>query len=234
MPLYRLGPVEYGFPPASAALDEPNGLLAVGGDLSPERLLQAYRHGIFPWFNPGDPICWWSPDPRCVFHPADWRPSRSLAKRLRGEQLRIILSIIVVVATDVPLLPHQLKRIAKRVPLGIARTGGMGNNYSGDIFVAFSTATIGEEHAATRAELAGTGVNILNVCPGFVATNFSANAVRGRVIVQPEFDLRLIPFTQGEGELGEFLADPPGDIGQMIAQYNFRGPDANMVGGATL
>lgn len=83
MPLYRLGPVEYGFPPASAALDDPNGLLAVGGDLSPERLLDAYRHGIFPWFNDGDPICWWSPDPRCVFASADWAPSRSLAKRLR-------------------------------------------------------------------------------------------------------------------------------------------------------
>ncbi|HET8731684.1 MAG TPA: leucyl/phenylalanyl-tRNA--protein transferase [Moraxellaceae bacterium] len=89
MPLYRLGPVEYGFPPASAALDEPNGLLAVGGDLSPERLLQAYRHGIFPWFNPGDPVCWWSPDPRCVFHTASWRPSRSLAKRLRQGYFRL-------------------------------------------------------------------------------------------------------------------------------------------------
>lgn len=84
MPLYRLGPVEYGFPPATEALDDPNGLLAVGGDLSPPRLLDAYRHGIFPWFNPGDPVCWWSPDPRCVFRTADWRPSRSLARRLRS------------------------------------------------------------------------------------------------------------------------------------------------------
>lgn len=83
MPLYRLGPVEYGFPPADEALEEPNGLLAVGGDLTPERLLDAYLHGIFPWFNPGDPICWWSPDPRCVFIAEDWKPSRSLAKRLR-------------------------------------------------------------------------------------------------------------------------------------------------------
>jgi leucyl/phenylalanyl-tRNA--protein transferase len=88
VPLYRLGPVDYGFPPADAALDEPNGLLAVGGDLSPERLLLAYRHGIFPWFNDGDPICWWSPDPRCVFLTADWKPSRSLAKRLRHNVFR--------------------------------------------------------------------------------------------------------------------------------------------------
>jgi leucyl/phenylalanyl-tRNA--protein transferase len=88
MPLYRLGPVEYGFPPADAALDEPNGLLAVGGDLSPKRLLLAYRHGIFPWFNEGDPLCWWSPDPRCVFLTATWRPSRSLAKLLRQGRFR--------------------------------------------------------------------------------------------------------------------------------------------------
>lgn len=88
MPFYRLGPLEYGFPPASAALEEPNGLLAVGGDLSPERLLLAYRHGIFPWFNEGDPICWWSPDPRCVFLTADYRPARSLAKRLRRQPFR--------------------------------------------------------------------------------------------------------------------------------------------------
>jgi leucyl/phenylalanyl-tRNA--protein transferase len=88
MPLYRLGTVADGFPPISAALSEPNGLLAVGGDLSPERLLLAYRHGIFPWFNEGDPICWWSPDPRCVFLTENFRPSRSLAKRLRQQPFR--------------------------------------------------------------------------------------------------------------------------------------------------
>lgn len=88
MPLYRLGPVEYGFPSAEEALDDPNGLLAVGGDLSPERLLLAYRHGIFPWFNAGDPICWWSPDPRCVFLTETFKPHRSLAKRLRQDVFR--------------------------------------------------------------------------------------------------------------------------------------------------
>ncbi|MBS0218564.1 MAG: leucyl/phenylalanyl-tRNA--protein transferase [Proteobacteria bacterium] len=55
------------FPPAERALREPDGLLCAGGDLSPARLLNAYRHGIFPWFNPGEPILWWSPDPRMVF-----------------------------------------------------------------------------------------------------------------------------------------------------------------------
>ncbi len=88
MPLYRLGPVAYGFPPPEGALGEPNGLLAVGGDLSPARLLDAYRQGIFPWFSDGDPVCWWSPDPRCVFLTADYRPGRSLSKTLRKAPFR--------------------------------------------------------------------------------------------------------------------------------------------------
>lgn len=71
------------FPPVARALREPNGLLAAGGDLSPARLLAAYRHGIFPWFSPGDPILWWSPDPRMVLFPDRFRVSHSLAKTLR-------------------------------------------------------------------------------------------------------------------------------------------------------
>jgi leucyl/phenylalanyl-tRNA--protein transferase len=72
------------FPPVETALADPNGLLAMGGDLSMERLLDAYRHGIFPWFNPGEPILWWSPDPRMVLVPGEVRISRSLAKRIRN------------------------------------------------------------------------------------------------------------------------------------------------------
>ena len=77
------------FPPLEAA--SPEGLLAVGGDLSPERLVRAYRRGIFPWFNPGQPILWWSPDPRCVLYPEEFRASRSLRKSLRNRGYRITL-----------------------------------------------------------------------------------------------------------------------------------------------
>jgi leucyl/phenylalanyl-tRNA--protein transferase len=79
------------FPPIEHAMIEPNGLLAMGGDLTAARLLDAYRHGIFPWFNPGEPILWWSPDPRMVLFPQDIRVSRSLAKRMRngGFEIRI-------------------------------------------------------------------------------------------------------------------------------------------------
>ena len=68
------------FPPVSRALKSPNGLLCAGADLSPGRLLEAYRHGIFPWFSEGDPILWWSPDPRMVLFPAELKVSRSLRK----------------------------------------------------------------------------------------------------------------------------------------------------------
>jgi leucyl/phenylalanyl-tRNA--protein transferase len=70
------------FPDPRTALIEPNGLLAFGGDLSPERLTAAYSHGIFPWFNEGEPILWWSPDPRCVFETEAMRPNRSLRRAL--------------------------------------------------------------------------------------------------------------------------------------------------------
>src|SRR5688572_23427847 len=71
------------FPPLERALDEPQGLLAAGGDLSPERLLAAYARGIFPWYSPGQPVLWWSPDPRAVLFPEEFHCSRSLARTLR-------------------------------------------------------------------------------------------------------------------------------------------------------
>jgi len=79
------------FPPLSAALNEPNGLLAAGGRLDPEWLLAAYRRGIFPWFGPEDPILWWSPDPRMVLCPGDMRITRSLRRRLRRREFEVRL-----------------------------------------------------------------------------------------------------------------------------------------------
>ena len=84
------------FPPVETALAEPNGLLAMGGDLSVERLLDAYRHGIFPWFNPGEPILWWSPDPRMVLVPGEIRVTRSLAKRMRNAGFEVRLDTAFV------------------------------------------------------------------------------------------------------------------------------------------
>ena len=72
------------FPPVQRALREPNGLLAAGGDLSLRRLLDAYRRGIFPWYSEGEPVLWWSPDPRMVLVPGEIAISRSLRKRIRS------------------------------------------------------------------------------------------------------------------------------------------------------
>ncbi len=77
------------FPQLNKALREPNGLLAAGGDLRPERLIQAYRHGCFPWFQDGQPILWWSPDPRTVLLPDELHVSRSLAKVLRQGRYQV-------------------------------------------------------------------------------------------------------------------------------------------------
>ena len=71
------------FPPAESARREPDGLLAFGGDLSPQRLMNAYRHGIFPWFSRGDPILWWSPDPRTVFDTSALHLTRRFRRQMR-------------------------------------------------------------------------------------------------------------------------------------------------------
>lgn len=77
------------FPPLEQALDEPAGLLAAGGDLSPARLLAAYQRGIFPWYSPGQPVLWWSPDPRAVLFPEEFRCTRSLAKTIRNAGFKV-------------------------------------------------------------------------------------------------------------------------------------------------
>ncbi len=77
------------FPDASLALTEPDGLLAAGGDLSPQRLLNAYRNGIFPWYSDGQPILWWSPDPRMVLYTDRPKISRSLRKVLRQQRFEL-------------------------------------------------------------------------------------------------------------------------------------------------
>jgi leucyl/phenylalanyl-tRNA--protein transferase len=79
------------FPDVSLALREPDGLLAVGGDLAPDRILAGYRKGIFPWYGEDQPILWWSPDPRTVLFPARFKVSRSLRKTLRKGRFQVTM-----------------------------------------------------------------------------------------------------------------------------------------------
>jgi leucyl/phenylalanyl-tRNA--protein transferase len=77
------------FPPVERALKNPNGLLAAGGELTVERLLDAYRHGIFPWYSGGEPVLWWSPDPRMVLYCSEMKVSRSLGKSVRNKGFEV-------------------------------------------------------------------------------------------------------------------------------------------------
>ena len=87
MPVFWLSNRNNHFPSPTLATDE--GILAVGGDLSPERLLTAYRMGIYPWFNEGEPIAWWSPDPRMVLFPSELKVSRSMRPYFNQQKFRV-------------------------------------------------------------------------------------------------------------------------------------------------
>lgn len=130
-------PPDAPFPPVELALREPNGLLAVGGDLSPQRLLRAYRQGIFPWYNAGQPILWWSPDPRLVLFPADLRISRSLRKTLRRGAFRVTLDAdfeAVVAACAAPRADGQGTWITRDIAAAYARLHALGHAHSVEVW----------------------------------------------------------------------------------------------------
>ena len=98
------------FPPLHEALTEPNGLIAIGGDLSSQRLLDAYQHGIFPWYSEGEPILWWSPNPRMVLFPDELNVSRSLSKVLSKQLFEIRINTAfreVITACSQTARPEQ-------------------------------------------------------------------------------------------------------------------------------
>jgi leucyl/phenylalanyl-tRNA--protein transferase len=95
------------FPDVSEALDEPNGLLAVGGCLSPKRLVNAYRRGIFPWYGADEPILWWSPDPRLALFPERFKPSRSLAKLLKRGTFRFSFDACFEATLEACAVPRE-------------------------------------------------------------------------------------------------------------------------------
>ena len=121
------------FPNVSLALEEPNGLLAIGGDLSPQRLLSAYRQGIFPWFNPGEPVLWWSPDPRAVLMPDKLKISRSLKKTLNREIFTVTTDLVfdeVVAACAAPRLKQPGTWITGDMRIAYGRMHELGHAHS--------------------------------------------------------------------------------------------------------
>ncbi|WP_031433408.1 leucyl/phenylalanyl-tRNA--protein transferase [Methylomarinum vadi] len=98
---------EQPFPSPEKALREPDGLLAIGGCLSSRRIVNAYRHGIFPWFSPGEPILWWSPDPRLVLFPEQLKVSRSLRKTLRKNIFQLSFDQAFSAVVDACAAPRE-------------------------------------------------------------------------------------------------------------------------------
>ena len=100
------------FPPLELALSEPNGLLCAGGDLSPQRLILAYSQGIFPWYSKDEPILWWSPDPRMVLVPSEFKISRSLLRTLRNGHYQVRLD------NDFPAVIHRCAGARRKAQSG--------------------------------------------------------------------------------------------------------------------
>ena len=87
-----LPPSEFIFPNPVEVDPEGEGLICIGADLSPSTLFEAYTHGLFPWFSEGDPICWWSPEPRCIIRPHDYHPSKSLLRNMKKHEYKITVN----------------------------------------------------------------------------------------------------------------------------------------------
>ena len=134
-----LDPDRLDFPSVDQALEDPDGLglLAVGGDLSPQRLERAYRSGIFPWYAENDPICWWSPDPRAVLMPGDLKISRSLRKLLRRRdyEIRSDTAFEEVIHACASSRSASETRISKEMSLAYTELYRMGHAHSVEVWI---------------------------------------------------------------------------------------------------
>lgn len=131
--LYQLNDEDLAFPPIECALTEPNGLLAVGGDLHPQRIINAYSDGIFPWFSENDPLLWWSPNPRAIIKLADLRINRTLRKAINKSPYTVTLNTafeqVIALCADAPfrddgtwILPEMQQAYTQLHQLGYAHS----------------------------------------------------------------------------------------------------------------
>jgi leucyl/phenylalanyl-tRNA--protein transferase len=128
-----------GFPPPERALREPNGLLCAGGDLTPQRIVRAYVSGIFPWYSPGEPVLWWSPDPRMVLFPAEFRISHSLRKTLRKGRYRVRLDTrfeaVILACAETPRPGQAGTWITPEIQAAYLRLHGLGYAHSVETWI---------------------------------------------------------------------------------------------------
>jgi len=126
------------FPPTHQALEYPSGLLAAGGDLSATRLINAYRHGIFPWYSDGQPILWWSPVPRCVLYPQSVHSSRRLRRRYNQGVFRLTCDLAfaeVIAACAAPREDHDGTWISEEMQQAYIRLYKLGVAHSVEVWV---------------------------------------------------------------------------------------------------
>lgn len=126
------------FPPVEQALRDPPGLLCAGGDLSPQRLELAYRHGIFPWYEAGSPILWWSPDPRTVLRPDTLHISRSLRRRLNRRDYHVTMDLAfdaVLAGCAAPRGDEQGTWITPEMALAYGRLHQLGLAHSVEVWI---------------------------------------------------------------------------------------------------
>ena len=217
------------FPPVSAALAEPNGLLAAGGALTPEWLIEAYRHGIFPWFNPGEPILWWSPDPRLVLIPDAIRISHSLRKTLRRGRFEVRFDTAFAEVIDACAAPREpglgtwitaeMRRAYCRMhELGVAHSveswrdgklvGGLYGMALGRVF--FGESMFSRESDASKVALAhlarflGTRSYVMIDCQ---MTTAHLQSMGAREMPRSDFCAALAIHTPGGGLPGKWPAD---------------------------
>ncbi|AWV87126.1 leucyl/phenylalanyl-tRNA--protein transferase [Acinetobacter radioresistens] len=132
-----LPPSQYIFPDPIEADPEGEGLICIGADLSPSTLLEAYTHGLFPWFNAGDPICWWSPEPRCVIYPEHYKPSKSLLRSMKKYDYHITVNQAFEQVISSCALPRSYSEetwISKQIIQGYCDLFNAGFGYSVEVW----------------------------------------------------------------------------------------------------
>ncbi|MCK4090771.1 leucyl/phenylalanyl-tRNA--protein transferase [Acinetobacter radioresistens] len=132
-----LPPSQYIFPDPIEADPEGEGLICIGADLSPSTLLEAYTHGLFPWFNAGEPICWWSPEPRCVIYPEHYKPSKSLLRSMKNYDYHITVNQAFEQVISSCALPRSYSEetwISKQIIQGYCDLFNAGFGYSVEVW----------------------------------------------------------------------------------------------------
>jgi leucyl/phenylalanyl-tRNA---protein transferase len=224
LPWLNEGDPPEAFPPLSAARREPDGLLAAGGDLSVARLLAAYRRGIFPWYSRGQPILWWSPDPRAVLYPAEFKLARSLAKRLRtgGFEVRFDTAFAEVIRScgDRTLRPEgtwispDMRRAYERLHrAGYAHsveTYQSGQLVGGLYGVALGRVFYGESMFSRAADASKVALKVL--CDELLRRQFELIDCQMATAHLQSLGARLVPRTEFAAVLAQ-RAQPPDPLG---------------------